>query len=155
MSSLLPTSSSRLPEPGLLEVADSLRHAVLRLSRLLHQQNEGGLSATATATLGSVNKRGPLTLGELAACERVASPTMTKVVEKLEGQGFVTRQVDAHDRRVSRVKITPVGRRHLDSNRAQRTKWLAAQLERLRSDELRRLTAAISSLETIIAVEAP
>jgi DNA-binding MarR family transcriptional regulator len=119
----------------------------------LRQQDEGGLGATSTAALSSVTNRGPMTLGELAACEQVAPPTMTKVVEKLESQGFVTRQVDAKDRRVSRVTVTPAGRRHLEATRARRTSWLASRLDRLAPDELQKLTDAIDALETIIATE--
>jgi DNA-binding MarR family transcriptional regulator len=63
--------------------AERLRHAVNRLARLMRQQDEGDLGATYIAALATVRKRGPLTLGELAAHERVSPPTMTKVVEKL------------------------------------------------------------------------
>lgn len=149
------TSTNVRPAPARSapETAERLRYAVNRLTRLLRQQDEGGLGATSTAALSSVMNRGPMTLGELAACEQVAPPTMTKVVEKLESQGFVTRQVDAKDRRVSRVTVTASGRRHLDSTRARRTSWLAARLDQLAPDQLEKLTDAIDALETIIAAE--
>ena len=57
--------------------AERLRHVVARLARLLRQQDEGQLGATASSALASVNNRGPMTLGELAASEQVAPPTMT------------------------------------------------------------------------------
>ncbi|MCU1358836.1 MAG: regulatory protein MarR [Ilumatobacteraceae bacterium] len=150
-----------LPSPAALSSADTdvpaaadrLRYAVTRLARLLRQQDEGGLGATSTAALSSVKNRGPMTLGELAACEQVAPPTMTKVVEKLESQGFVTRQVDPKDRRVTRVTVTPAGKRHLDATRARRTSWLAARLDQLDPDELQRLTDAIGTLEAVIQAE--
>ncbi len=137
------------------EVAERLRHSVTRLARLLRQQDEGGFGATLTAALASVKNRGPLTLGELAACEQVAPPTMTKVVEKLEAHGFVTRQVDQNDRRVSRVTVTAAGRRHLEGTRERRTAWLAGRLDHLPADELDRLLDALDVLEALIAVESP
>jgi DNA-binding MarR family transcriptional regulator len=75
---------------------------------------------------------------------------MTKVVEKLEHFGFISRTVDPHDRRVSRVAITPAGRRHLDSTRDRRTAWLAGRLQGLEPDQLGQLVAALPALEALI-----
>src|SRR3954447_23388830 len=91
--------------------AERLRHGVNRLARLLRQQDEGDLGATSTAALATVRTRGPVTVGELASREQVAPPTMTKVIEKLEGRGFVSRRVDPDDRRVTRVTVTATGSR--------------------------------------------
>src|SRR4051812_41879678 len=77
-----------------VEVAGHLRMSVARLARLLRQQDESGLSAPLTAALATISREGPLTLGQLAAQERVAPPSITKVVGKLEDRGLVERQVD-------------------------------------------------------------
>jgi DNA-binding MarR family transcriptional regulator len=130
--------------------AERLRHAVNRLARLMRQQDEGDLGATSIAALATVRKRGPLTLGELAAHERVSPPTMTKVVEKLESRGFVTRHVDPHDRRVARVSVTASGTRHVERARARRAAWLATRLGRLEARQLAQLDSAIELLEAII-----
>ena len=137
--------------PGVPETAERLRHAVIMLARLLRHQDDGGLGATATAALGSVKVVGPLTLGELAAREQVAPPTMTKVVEKLEAQGFVTRQADINDRRVSRVSITPAGRRFLDVTRLRRTAWLAERLDQMPAEQLAKVADALRGLEMLIS----
>jgi DNA-binding MarR family transcriptional regulator len=79
---------------------------------------------------------------------------MTKVVEKLEAQGFVTRRIDPSDRRVSLVTVTTAGKRHLDSTRLRRTAWLASRLEHLSPEQLDRLEGAIDVLEVLIATEA-
>ena len=99
--------------------AERLRHGVNRLARLMRHQDDGDLGATATAALATVRKRGPLTLGELASFEQVSPPTMTKVVEKLESRGFVTRRIDPDDRRVARVNVTAAGTRYLERTRAR------------------------------------
>jgi DNA-binding MarR family transcriptional regulator len=135
------------------DVPERLRHSVARLARLLRQQDESGLGATSISALASIRTVGPLTLGELAAREQVTPPTMTKVVEKLETLGYVTRTTDLHDRRVTRVAVTASGRRHLDTTRARRTAWLASRLEGLDRDQLARLTAAIDVLEALVACE--
>ena len=45
----------------------------------------------------------------LADHERVAPPTVTRVVAKLEADGLVQRTADTDDRRVSRVATTAAG----------------------------------------------
>jgi DNA-binding MarR family transcriptional regulator len=132
---------------------ERLRHAVTRLARLLRQQDEGGLGATATGALASVCVRGPMTFGELAASEQVAPPTMTRIVEKLSALGYVSRQVDPTDRRVSHVTVTPAGRRYVESTRQRRRSWLAARMERLDHDQRARLVDALDVLELLGAVD--
>ena len=138
------------PTPDRTSDAERLRHGVNRLARLLRHQDAGDLGATATAALASVRNRGPLTLGELAALEQVAPPTMTKVVEKLETRGFVTRRVDPDDRRVARVTVTPAGTRYLERSRARRTAWLEGRLGELEPAQLAELTRTIELLEALI-----
>jgi DNA-binding MarR family transcriptional regulator len=130
--------------------AERLRHGVNRLARLLRQQDDGDLGATSTAALATVRKRGPITLGELATAEQVSPPTMTKVVEKLEGRGFVSRVVDPNDRRVARVSITTAGSRFLDRSRARRTAWLAGRLDEIDPQHVAQLAHAIELLEALI-----
>ena len=91
------------------EVAGRLRAAVNRLQRRLRQESLGGLSPAQASALGSVNRQGSPTLGELAAIEQVQPPTMTRIVASLAEAGMVTRVVDATDRRSARVRITPAG----------------------------------------------
>ena len=57
--------------PASADTITRLRLVVMRLSRLLRQQSADELSPTLTSTLSTVERRGPLTLGELAASERV------------------------------------------------------------------------------------
>lgn len=133
------------------EIAGPLRFSVIRLARLLRQQDRSGLSPTLTATLATIAREGPVTLGELAAHEQVAPPSITKVVAKLEADGLVTRRSDPADRRVSRVAITRAGQRRLEANRSRRTAWLESRLRELPPDDLARLEAAVEVLERLVA----
>ena len=133
------------------ELAGRLRLAVARLARVLRQQDESGLSPTLTVALATVAREGPVTLGELAAFERVAPPSITKVVAKLEARELVTRTVDPHDKRVYRVAITPAGQRQLDQNRTRRAAWLATRLAQLETPDIERLAAAAGVLEALTA----
>jgi len=131
------------------ELADRLGMAAVRLARLLRQQDEGELTPTMRATLGTISREAPLTLGELAASERVAPPTITKVVGKLEDAGLVAREVDADDRRIVRVSLTAEGRRRLDADRRRRRDWLTDQVRRLGDDDVARLAEAVEVIEKL------
>ena len=91
------------------DLANDLRPTVTRLARRLRQQDHTGLGPTITAALSSIKQHGGLTHGELAAIEQVAPPTITAVVGKMEALGLVTRETDANDRRVTRIRITAAG----------------------------------------------
>ena len=53
------------------ETAGRLRISVARLARRLRRQNVDSLGATLDAALASLDREGPLTLGELAAIDAV------------------------------------------------------------------------------------
>ena len=132
------------------EIVERLRLVIARLARLLRQQDDSGLGPTITAALSTVNKHGPLTLGELAASERVAPPTITKVVDKMEKAGLVERQAHPVDRRVSLVGITALGAAQLAEFRSRRNAWLSARLDELAGDDLALLAEATAVLERIV-----
>ncbi len=133
----------------LVALSSRLRFAVARLARLLRHQDRGTLGATAGAALASIGRTGSPTLGELAALEHVAPPTMTKVVAKLEDGGLVVRESDPADRRVSRVVLTDAGRAQIEENRSRRTAWLVGQIGELDPDDLAKLDAAAAVLERL------
>src|SRR4051794_38504003 len=136
------------------ETVERLRLVVARLARLLRQQDDSGLGPTLTAALSTVAEHGPLTLGDLAGRERVAPPTITKVVDKMEAAGFVERRAHPVDRRVSLVAVTDLGTKTLAELRGRRTAWLRARLDELEAADVDLLAQATVVLERIIASEA-
>jgi len=127
-------------------LAGQLGLTVTRLHRHLRQHAAGGLTPTQMSALSAIARQGPLTLGELAASERVAPPTITKVVAKLGGHRYVTRTVDGDDRRIHRVAVTAAGRRYLDAVRSRRNEWLAERLADLSVADRELLAAAVDVL---------
>ncbi|MGI8563683.1 MAG: MarR family winged helix-turn-helix transcriptional regulator [Candidatus Dormibacter sp.] len=133
-----------------LELAGRVRTVVTRLNRRLRREAEGGLSPTASLALASLRSHGPLSLGELAAEEGVKPPTMTATVQALEELGYVSRQSEPGDRRVSRIAITTRGRHELDRRRRQKTAYLAARLQHFASSELAQLQRTLELLEKLL-----
>jgi DNA-binding MarR family transcriptional regulator len=133
------------------EIAARLRLSATRLARRLRQESGAGLSPSQQSALAVIANHGPLTLGALAEHERVAPPSITKVVTKLEADGLVVRSPDPGDRRVCRVAISPHGDALLEESRRRKTAWLAARISELDSDRQRRLADALDVLDELIS----
>jgi DNA-binding MarR family transcriptional regulator len=132
------------------ELAAHLRIVVMRLQRRLRAEAGDELSPTLVAALVSVERHGPLTLGRLAELERVTPPSITRVVAALERDGLVVREADEHDRRVSRIAVTPEGSRLLRRSRTRKAAYLARRLERLDDRELAAVREALPVLERFL-----
>jgi DNA-binding MarR family transcriptional regulator len=132
-----------------------LRLAVLRLSRRLRQQAAGGITPSQLSALSTVAKRGEISLGELAGVERIAPPTMTRIVARLEEKGWLERRVDAADRRVAKVAVSESGRLLLDETRSRRDAFLAARLQKLSPEELDIVERAVPLLERLAVDDGP
>ncbi len=129
------------------ETAARLRLSATRLARRLRQQSGTGHTPSQLSALATVDRHGPLTLGSLADHERVAPPSITKVVAKLEADGLVDREIDPADRRVQRVSTTKAGRELIAETRRRKTTWLTARIRELPAEEQARLAAALDVLD--------
>ena len=128
-------------------LASRLRLAVMRLSRRLRQQTPDAITPSQISALSVIEGSGPLTLGELAALERVQPPTITRTVAALEELGLVVREVDASDRRVARVSIAANGRKLLERSRSRKNVYLAQRLRGLSEEDLEVIERAATLLE--------
>ncbi len=135
------------------ETVARLRLAMARLARRQRQAASTGLTPSQQSALAMIDIHGPLPLGELAALEQVAKPTITRIVAKLEEQGLVERLVDADDRRFARVIVTPVGHERLEETRQRRNRWLTERIEGLSPDDIAAIFAVVEPLERLLEVE--
>ena len=133
------------------DTAPRLRLVIARVARLLRQNVDvdTGLSTSLLSALATIGRVGPVTLGDLAAAERIQPPSMTRIVTQLEERGLVLRLVDERDRRVARVELTSEGRRLLHRSRTLKNAFLAQRLKALTPDEMRTLSAALPILERL------
>ncbi|UKA76375.1 MarR family winged helix-turn-helix transcriptional regulator [Arthrobacter sp. FW306-07-I] len=117
-------------------LAIDLRTAVMRTSRRLRVEATGDAITPGQYTvLALLNGNGPSTLRDLAKSEHVQAPSMTRIVNALADQGFVTRSADPDDGRQVRVDITDAGRTVLEEARSQRTAWLAQRVAGLSEED--------------------
>jgi DNA-binding MarR family transcriptional regulator len=146
-------ASGELPSPAWAEraLAAGLAAALERLTRLIRGLSPpSGLSLTAAATLGTLERSGPRRLTLLAAREGVTQPAMTQLVARLQDGGLVERVPDPLDRRVVQVRITAEGRAMLARRRAARAERVADLLTRLSPDDRASLAAALPAMDALV-----
>ena len=132
-------------------LAAELRLGVMRLRRRLagerHPDNE--LSLNQMGVLGVLARRGELTVGELAAAEKVQPPSMTRTVNCLEESGDVVKSPHPTDGRQVVVGLSDQGRGRVLADRARRDAWLAQRLRELTPDERAVLRQAAPILDRL------
>ncbi|WP_328396406.1 MarR family winged helix-turn-helix transcriptional regulator [Nocardia sp. NBC_00416] len=94
-----------------------------------------GLTAQQIALLCQVKDERP-TFGELASSLGCDKTNITGMVDRLERRGYVARQPDPEDRRISRVALTAQGVTAGNDIRAAIAEKLAAQLPQFARIEL-------------------
>lgn len=131
-------------------LASALRVSVMRLARRLRNEREdASLTLNQISAMGALARLGPITLGELAAAERIQPPSMTRIVSALEERGLAAREPDANDRRLVIVRLTDEGKAMLAADRRRRDAWLNQRLRELTPDEREALRRAVPVLEKL------
>src|SRR5215470_241964 len=131
-------------------LATELRDGILRLSRRLRQvRSVGELTQSQLSALTSLELAGALTPRELAETERVAPPTMTRIVARLEELGIVQRVPHPTDGRQAILSATELGRQVFADYRRARDAWLTKQLDSLTEGERETLQAAAEILTRV------
>ena len=132
------------------EVADALHSAAIHLLRVAAREDvASGVGPARLSALSVLVFRGPLTVTELAAAERVKPPTMTRIVSGLEETGLARKEPGATDRRSVVVTATPRGHEVLQTARARRIRALAARMEDLSRRDVATLGRAAQLMERI------
>src|SRR5580765_1183199 len=133
-----------------MAAADQLRPTLLGLARELRRERIGGVSPHQVTLLVSIKYAPGVTVGELAADERVSTAAMSKRVSRLERDGLVARTPSETDRRRVGLTLTEDGQRTLRRVRSRRTAWLASRLGALTPAELAAVGAAVEPLARLL-----
>ena len=133
-----------------MAIADRLRPTLLRLGRELRREKIAGVSPQQVGLLVAIKYAPGITVGELAASERVSTAAMSKRVSRLERNGLVARAKSEADRRRTGLTLTGEGQRTLRRVRSRRTAWLASRLSSLTLEELAAVGAAAEPLARLL-----
>src|SRR6202142_1845409 len=142
--------------PELTELAEGLHRTLAKLFSILRRGDPSAGAATASdltlaqlSILVTLLDRGPIRMTDLAAHERVRTPTTTVAIRRLEKVGLVKRTRDPSDLRAVLVDITPLGRAVHGESLANRRAALATMLGQLSGSELTTLMKALAPLERL------
>ena len=152
MESVVTTTPGKADEDTPAVDVTRLRVALARLARRLRKHELAGLTPTQLAALATVERSGPMRLGDLAAAEGIAPSTLTRLVTALEESGYVRRNADPSDARASTLAITPRGHDTLERLRTESTLVLAASLQLLSAEQRSALADALPVLELLAEV---
>ena len=144
--------------PEVTELAEGLHRALSKLFSILRRGDPNGvvageLTLAQLSILVTLLDRGPIRMTDLAAHERVRTPTTTVAIRRLEKIGLVKRSRDASDLRAVLVDITPQGRAVHAESLANRHAALAVMLSQLPRADLDTLTEALAPLQRLAAGE--
>ena len=129
-------------DPALL--ASDLRVVMGQLIRRLRAEH--GFPLSQGMVLGRLDRKGPLSVSDLAQAERIRPQSMAQTVSDLEADGLVERRPDPGDRRRALVDLTDAGRIVLAADRRRREGWLASAIEHELSPEEQALLAQAAPL---------
>ena len=141
-------------EPQVTELAGELQQVLTKLFSVLRRtdSHRSGAEPGADLTLAQLSilltllDQGPIRMTELAAHERVRTPTTTVAIRRLEKIGLVKRSRDPSDLRAVLVDVTPRGLVQHREALATRRAALAAMLSKLTTPERETLAAALAPL---------
>jgi DNA-binding MarR family transcriptional regulator len=135
------------------ELAGELQRVLSKVISVLRHTGKtatsGDLTLAQLSILLTLLDRGPMRMTELAAHEKVRTPTTTVAIRRLEKLGLVKRSRDPSDLRAVLVDITDEGRAQHQEALRMRRDALAQLLTHLSDDELEALTKALGPLERI------
>jgi DNA-binding MarR family transcriptional regulator len=142
------------------ELAEGLHRTLSKLFSILRRgdpsagkEAAGDLTLAQLSILFTLLDQGPIRMTDLAAHERVRTPTTTVAIRRLEKIGLVKRSRDPSDLRAVLVDITPRGLAVHRESMTNRITALAALLSQLSEPDLETLTKALAPLERLAASE--
>ncbi|WP_193045321.1 MarR family winged helix-turn-helix transcriptional regulator [Mycolicibacterium baixiangningiae] len=142
-------------QPQVTELAGELQRVLSKLFSVLRRGDvnrgtEGGdLTLAQLSILLTLLDCGPIRMTELAAHERVRTPTTTVAIRRLEKIGLVKRSRDPSDLRAVLVEVTPEGLVQHREALATRRAHLATLLAKLSEEELDTMAKALAPLERL------
>ena len=131
-------------------VASALNSGAIHLLRSLAAVDRlAGITPARLSALSVIVFGGPRPLGELAAAEGVAGPTMTRIVDGLVAGGLAERRPDPRDGRAALIAATPAGEELMRAAAGRRISAIASAIAELPATDRRRLGASAGLLDRL------
>ncbi|MGB0496224.1 MAG: MarR family winged helix-turn-helix transcriptional regulator [Kangiellaceae bacterium] len=128
--------------------ADLISHLSRKLRQVEfeRQSTSGYLSPGKLNLLQQIKKLNPITLKELSKIEKVALPTLSKLVDELQKQALVIRAQAKNDARKKWIVPTQKGIRILETNKKDNQLYWQNKLKSLNKSEHQTLNSSLLKL---------
>lgn len=142
---IAPGSAPDMPldKPAL---ANDLRLACQRIARRVRFESTSELPPHLFSVLARVHRVGPQTPTQLAECDRVSTPSMTRTLNALCERGLVEKQPHPSDGRQVLISPTDAGTAVVQETIAHRDLWMLAHIDSLGAEDLELLRKAADLL---------
>ncbi len=135
--------------------ADRLLDGLFAIWRLMRRAISNNRQSTLTLEqfwlLRQLWQNGPMPIGELATVLGITPGSVTIASKRLEKDGHVTRDRQAHDERIVRVALTPEANEILEVWLAHRREVFAQFLERFEPHEQEHLMHMIERVLEVVS----
>ncbi len=129
------------------ELAAQVHESFSRLARRLRALDlPYALTNERLSLLATIAAREPISISALAEAEIASLPTISRMISKLEDDGFVSRREDNHDSRAVLVSSTPKGKQAYLRATQQSLTHLKETLGTLEPQQLAAIHTLLSSL---------
>jgi DNA-binding MarR family transcriptional regulator len=116
-------------------IMDAMQLVMGAVRRKMRRPRRAHFSMPRFRILAFLHRHEGATLSDVATHAGLMRPTMSKAVDALVRDGWVSRQVDPRDRRRVRLALTGKGRERIDAKRRQVNAVLAERLAMLGARE--------------------
>jgi DNA-binding MarR family transcriptional regulator len=135
------------------EIAASLRVVISRLVKILRNEikNDELLSLTERSTLALVYQFSEILPSQLAVMEKVTTQSMSQIINKLAGLGYIKKTSSKTDKRKVIVTMLSAGKKFIEQKRRERQEWLARSIgEKTTQKDKEILVKAIKVLTRLV-----
>lgn len=147
-----PPVQTRMSQPIAPSFVDSYTPALLaQVSQLISGEfhvivQAAGFEVSDWRVLSTLSDGKPISIGRLAQISVTKQPTVTRLLDRMEAQGYVKRIPSEADRRVTNVRITPRGQKLVSELMVQAKQHEDQVLEPLGKDKAEELKATLRLL---------
>jgi DNA-binding MarR family transcriptional regulator len=135
------------------ETAARLSLAIGRLNRRIRPVSD--LTQSQVSALATIVRDGPIRPGDLSRAERVAAPTITRLLAELESRSLVRRFPAPDDGRSFFVESTEAGAAAILQARADRAERVLEVFEALDEQQIEAIAGSLEALEAAAEVPSP
>ena len=95
-------------------------------------------------------RRGPGSMGELAAAKNISRPAISQAVDILVHKGLLTRVQSTQDRRYVELSLTNAGNALLDTVFKETRAWMKKRMQALDAEELQTIAKAMEAMKKML-----